>query len=75
MSNAVNSESCGRTTGAKVLLAADGIFQAIGAIELAAAFMMPETRTVASSPRERRLMMAPGRVGASGYGLAAVGTF
>ncbi len=71
----VTNESCGRTTGAKVLLAGDGILQAIGAIELAAAFIVPETRTVVASKPQRRVMMAPSRVGTTGYGLAAVGTF
>jgi hypothetical protein len=67
--------ACGRTTGSKVLLAADGIFQAIGGIELVAAFLMPETRTVASSTQGPRVMMAPARVGGSGYGVAATGAF
>jgi hypothetical protein len=70
-----NELSCGRTTGTKVLLAADGILQAIGAVELVAAFLVPETRTVASSAREPRVMVAPSRVGPNGYGFAAAGTF
>lgn len=69
-----NELSCGRTTGTKVLLAADGILQAIGAIELVAAFLVPEQRTVASA-REPRVMVAPSRVGPNGYGFAAAGTF
>jgi hypothetical protein len=68
--------SCGRSTGNKVLLAGDGIFQAIGAIEIAAAFMFASSPSAtASSPRERRVMVAPSRMGAGGYGLAAAGTF
>jgi hypothetical protein len=67
--------SCGRTTGTKVLLAADGIFQAIGAVELVAAFALSNQTTTASSPRERRVMVAPARLGPAGYGLAAAGTF
>jgi hypothetical protein len=70
-----NDLACGRTTGTKVLLAADGIFQAIGAIELTAAFLLTDSRTVATSPRERRVMVAPSQVGPSGYGLAAAGSF
>ena len=68
--------SCGRTTGSKVLLAGDGIFQAIGAIEIAAAFAFASSPSAtASSPSERRVMVAPSRMGAGGYGLAAAGTF
>ncbi len=67
--------SCGRTTGTKVLLAGDGIFQAIGAVELVAAFLVPAQTTVASTKDGRQFMMAPSRVGTSGYGLAAAGSF
>jgi hypothetical protein len=67
--------SCDGETGNKVLLAADGILQGIGALEIVGAFLMPETRTVASSPQQPRIMMGPSHVGRSGYGLAAVGTF
>jgi hypothetical protein len=70
-----NDLSCGRTTGTKVLLAGDGIFQAIGAVELVAAFLVPAQTTVASTKNGRQLMMAPSRVGSSGYGLAAAGSF
>ena len=70
-----NEISCGRTTGTKVLLAADGILQAIGAIELVAAFVVPESRTVASSQPKTRVMVAPTQVGREGVGVAAVGTF
>jgi hypothetical protein len=70
-----NEISCGRTTGAKVLLAADGILQAIGAIELVAAFTVPDSRTVASSQPKTRVMVAPSHVGRDGLGLAAAGTF
>jgi hypothetical protein len=67
--------SCGRTTGTKVLLAADGILQAIGAVELVAAFLVPASTTTVASKSEPRVMFAPSRVGPSGYGLAAAGTF
>jgi hypothetical protein len=70
-----NDLACGRTTGTKVLLAADGIFQAIGAVELVAAFMVPAPRAVASSPREKHVMVAPSRIGPNGYGISAAGSF
>jgi hypothetical protein len=70
-----NEVSCGRTTGTKVLLAADGILQAIGAIELVAAFVVPDSRTVASSQPRTRVMVAPAQVGREGVGFAAAGTF
>jgi len=69
-----NNISCGRTTGNKVLLATDGIFQALGAIELVAAFAFPE-RVVATASGERRVLVAPSRLGTDGYGVAAVGAF
>jgi len=71
----VTDTSCGRTTGAKVLLAGDGILQAIGGIELIAAFLVAPSRTVASSPNERHVMVAPTRIGQTGYGIGAAGTF
>jgi hypothetical protein len=67
--------SCSGETGIKVLLAADGILQAIGAIELVSAFLVPESRTVVAKDQGPRFMMGPSHVGRSGYGLAAVGTF
>jgi hypothetical protein len=67
--------SCDSETGYKVLLAADGILQGIGAIEIVGALLMPETHTVTTVATEPRIMLGPSRVGRSGYGLSAVGTF
>jgi len=67
--------SCDRETGYKVLLAADGILQGIGAIEIVGALLMPETHTVMTVATEPRIKLGPSRVGRSGYGLSAVGTF
>jgi hypothetical protein len=66
-----------------VLIVVDGIFQGIGALNIVGAFLFPEKRTVTvslSAPRETRvsslsLHVLPAQVGASAYGLAAVGTF
>jgi hypothetical protein len=66
--------SCDTETANKVLLVADGIFQGIGALEIVGAFLMPETRTVYVAG-EPRVLVGPSRVGYSGYGLAAAGTF
>jgi hypothetical protein len=66
--------SCDNETANKVLLVADGIFQGIGALEIVGAFLMPETRTVYVA-NEPRVLVGPSRVGYSGYGLAAAGTF
>jgi hypothetical protein len=71
----VGTPSCSGETAVKVLLAADGIFQAIGAIELVSAFLVPDSRMVATKEQGPHVMMVPSRVGASGYGLAAAGTF
>jgi hypothetical protein len=66
--------ACNTETANKVLLAADGIFQGIGALEIVGAFLMPETRTVTVAS-EPHVVVGPSSIGRSGYGLAAVGTF
>jgi hypothetical protein len=71
----VNQPSCSGETAVKVLLAADGIFQAIGAIELISAFMVPEGGPAyAKADPKPHVTVAPA-VGRAGYGLAAVGSF
>ncbi len=74
--------SCSDTSN-KVLIVIDGIFQGIGALNIAGAFIFPETRTVTVSSSERgetrvsslSLRVSPAQVGTHAYGLAAVGTF
>ncbi|WP_394846774.1 hypothetical protein LZC95_04830 [Pendulispora brunnea] len=39
-------QSCGDDTGNRVLIAVDGVFQAIGALQILGAFIWPETRRV-----------------------------
>jgi hypothetical protein len=70
----IAQQSCDHETANKVLLAVDGVFQGIGALEIVGAFLSPETRTVtvASKPSFR---VGPSSVGRAGYGVAAVGTF
>jgi hypothetical protein len=73
----VNSSCNGETTN-KVLLGADGIFQALGALQIIGAFLMPETRTVEtvhSTALNADVTFTPARVGASGYGIAALASF
>jgi len=67
-------QSCDHETPYKVLLAADGILQGIGALQIVGAFLMPETRTVRVAT-EPRVIVGPARVGAGGYGLSAAGIF
>jgi hypothetical protein len=70
--------SCNNEGLYKGLLIADGIFQGLGALQIAGAFLFPETVTVTSAARSRPpkegVHFAPSSVG-SGYGLAAVGLF
>jgi hypothetical protein len=72
-------EICGHEGLYKGLLIADGIFQGIGALNIAGAFLFPETLTVTEAAKRNRhltagVRVAPVSVG-SGYGLAAVGAF
>jgi hypothetical protein len=68
--------SCDAETTNKVLLVFDGIFQGIGAITTVAGFLSPERHEVVSAADSDKptLHLAPANV-ASGYGLAAFGSF
>jgi hypothetical protein len=73
----VANNSCNTETTNKVLLAADGVFQAIGTIEVIWGFLRPEHRevtTVSATKYTPKMTFLPASV-ASGYGLAAVGQF
>jgi hypothetical protein len=73
----VNSSCDGETTS-KVLLAADGVFQALGALQIIGAFLMPETRTVEtvhSTALNADVTFTPARLGVGGYGFAAIASF
>lgn len=72
-------ENCNHEGLYKGLLIADGIFQGIGALEIAGAFLFPETLTVTQAAQRKRhstagVHVAPTSVG-GGYGLAAIGAF
>lgn len=77
------NETCNNETANQALIIVDGVFQAIGALNLAGAFLFSETRTVTVGERERRavgqlsptLRLVPARVTGSAYGLVAIGAF
>lgn len=69
--------SCDTETTNKVLLVADGVFQAIGTINVIWGFLRPEHREVTTVHATRytpEITFEPSSV-ASGYGLAAFGRF
>lgn len=68
---------CGTETGYEVLLAINGILQTVGALEIAGAFLFPETRevTTITTGANTSVTLAPSRVGPGAYGLAAIGDF
>lgn len=65
--------SCDAATTDKVLIATDGVFQAVGAFLIIDAFLNPRTTTVTRAAR-RPVLVVP-TAGSNGYGLAAVGHF
>jgi len=69
--------SCDGETTNKVLLGADGVFQALGALQIIGAFLMPETRTVATvhTTAFNDVTFTPARMGVGGYGFAAFAAF
>jgi len=76
--------TCDHETLNKVLLATDGIFQGIGALQIVGSFLFferTETTTVSGrKPRDSQasdfsLRLSPRRYGSGGYGLTAFGTF
>jgi hypothetical protein len=73
----VGSNFCNGETTSRVLLVADGVFQAIGTIEVVWAFLRPEHRTITTVSSTRytpAITFEPARV-ASGYGLTALARF
>ncbi len=66
---------CDTETGYKVLLVVDGVFQGIGALDIVGAFLFPETRVVRTANDRPRVVVAPTRMGPSGYGVAALARF
>jgi len=72
-----NNLSNDNETTNKVLLGVDGVFQAIGAIEIVSALLMPETVEHATTVETAgtKVHFTPAKVGYEGYGLAAFATF
>ena len=72
-----NNASCGAEIGNKVLLVGDGIFQSVGVLEIAGAFIFPETVRIATvqTGKGSWFTVAPARLGAGAYGMSAVGQF
>ncbi len=66
--------SCEHETANKVLLVTDGIFQAIGALDIVGSVIFVETRTTYVEAEAPRFRLTPARM-AGGYGLVAHGTF
>jgi len=74
--------TCSNETTNKVLLAVDGVFQGIGALDIVGAFLFPETRTITAASRDKTqlhvgglsLRFTPARL-QSGYGVSALGSF
>ena len=72
----LTNERCDNETTYKVLLAVDGVFQAIGVLSVVGGLLAPEgTTVVAKAPEKPKIQIAPAQYGKSGVGLAAVGTF
>ncbi|MGO8994582.1 MAG: hypothetical protein ACLQVI_14795 [Polyangiaceae bacterium] len=73
----VGSNACNGETTSRVLLVGDGIFQAIGTVEVLWAFVRPEHRSITRVSATRftpAFTFEPARV-ASGYGLTALAQF
>jgi hypothetical protein len=70
--------SCNAETTDKVLLVADGIFQAIGALTIVGGFLTPAhgTKTVTKTSDLRpTVRFSPAQLSNGGYGMMALGTF
>ena len=70
---------CSGETVNKVLLVTDGVFQGLGALQIIASFVMPETRTVALRNSDGSPAVAfsvtPANLGHGANGVLAVGSF
>ena len=70
----IESSSCDDETTEKVLIVADGVFQAGGAALMIGSFLFPRT-VHESAPLSAMRHVKPIRVGTSGRGFAFTGTF
>jgi hypothetical protein len=71
------ASQCNAENTNKVLLATDGVVQALGALTVIGGFLTParETTRVRSMKAARILRLLPAQVGGSGYGVVALGDF
>ncbi len=71
------ASQCNAENTNKVLLATDGVVQALGALTVIGGFLTPahETTRVRSRRVEPALTLLPAKVGGSGYGVVALGDF
>jgi hypothetical protein len=70
--------SCDTETTYKVLIVADGVGQALGALMIVDSFFNPATKTVShtSTAKDKPTVhLTPTAMGAGGYGMLAVGSF
>jgi hypothetical protein len=71
----VGSEDCDGETAKKVLIGADGVFQAVGGLLVIGAFLNPEERTTSRAyTADTKIRVTPA-VGSNFTGLAAFGKF
>jgi hypothetical protein len=72
------SSACDNETANKLMIGADGVLQAIGALQIVGSFVFPETRsatTVAATKYTPAFTLTPAKMGKTGYGLTAFASF
>jgi hypothetical protein len=71
------TSTCNGENTNKVLLATDGVFQAVGALTVIGGFFTPahETTSVRTASSELTLHLAPAQLGSGAYGMVATGDF
>jgi hypothetical protein len=73
----VGNNACNNETTNKVMLGVDGVFQALGTLEVIWGFLRPEHRevtTISATKYTPKITFTPAGI-ASGYGMAAFATF
>jgi hypothetical protein len=73
----ITSSSCDRETTTKVLLIADGVFQAAGVLAMIDGVLEPSSRRVAvqNTKLDTKVRVTPATVGTGGSGVAVFGRF
>ena len=71
--------ACDTETTNQVLLIGNGIMQGLGALQIVGAFLFPERQVVSASIAATaitpKMTVSPAKVGTTGYGLSAFGSF